>query len=467
MAARTGSGAGTGRRWTGPRRFTAVCGALAAAWLGVAVLPYVLTRPLNQDFPQFYMAGALAAEGRWPSLYPDPVPGAGVNAGFYVLRAEGDLIGSTPKPGYSEAAERRGVQKSNRFIYPPPVALLAWPFGELRYRPAKCLFGGLLAAASWGTGFWAVAIGRRLRGGPSRVDGLVWLLICVSPMTLASLRLMNVTPLIAFGIGAAVWAMLSHGRARAAGPVAVAALSFGGVFKSTTAPLWLLEVALGRWRVAGGVVAVAAVTMGLGVAVGGVGPLREYVEVILPTLGHGVDSMRNNQSLSVVAGWAGLAPEAATAWTQRLGLAVIALAAAAVFAQRHAIADDPGRLAAWACLMLTVYLITSPLCWEHYALLTAPFWGGWLSVGRGSRWRGAVLGLAVLSAWSAFAGSAGQPLHPYTPDWLVKHHLWTSLAVVGVMAGIGLRPGPRVSEAGAEARPTADYSHSAPTADAA
>ncbi|MGA2230780.1 MAG: hypothetical protein ABSH22_07760, partial [Tepidisphaeraceae bacterium] len=99
------------------------------------------------DFGQFYMGGVMAHARAWSDLYPRPVPGSNLNAGF--------PDASVMSPFYAKAARENGVGDTYRYINPPPFALLLWPLSFFHSAQAKWVWLFAMACCGWMTAVYA------------------------------------------------------------------------------------------------------------------------------------------------------------------------------------------------------------------------------------------------------------------------------------------------------------------------
>jgi hypothetical protein len=349
------------------RQFNRVCVAIAALWLFTATPAAVRRFPSNEgDFPQFYMGGVIARVHAWDAMYPIPRPGSHNNAGM-----ETD---STMRPRYAMEAEKRGVGDRLRFIQPPPVALLLLPMGYLSYPRAFELWMLMLVVCGVGVSMLAGRIFELLSGRPTKIYGLVTLLVACSPLMLHAIYIANMTVPVALLIGIAIVQLVRRRDASSAG-----AIVLGTVTKYATLPLLPLAVAMRRWKliVAAGFISIALVAVTF--AVMGKGPFEVYFREIAPTLSRTHD-ISTNQSLS------GFLERVLHHPSLSLSVRLSILTAEAVvlcgilwlmFRRPVEFWMQPANVLAAAMALLTLLLIFSPIFWEHYPVYLCPLWG-WL-----------------------------------------------------------------------------------------
>jgi alpha-1,2-mannosyltransferase len=250
-------------------------------------------------------------------------------------QAARDVIdGRNPYPPATAA----GVAPGDRFVYPPPVALLLVPFGLLPFPLAAALITVVLIAAVAAT---LAVLGVR----DWRCYGAAYLSVAV----LHDIRLGALTPLLALGL-ALVWRWREE--ARAAVPLALIIVA-----KLFLWPLTVWLVATGRLRVALRGVVLAAAASALGWAVIGFAGLSDY-----PTLLSVLSDAEQGRGYSLVSAglWLGLGPAAARAVAVAVGAALLA------FCWREGRRGFDERSLA---LALAAALAFSPIVWLHYFVL--------------------------------------------------------------------------------------------------
>jgi hypothetical protein len=203
---------------------------------------------------------------------------------------------------------------------------------------------------------------------------LLTLLIVCSPLMLHSIRVGNMSVMIALLISVA-----TLGLVRQWNFVTGWAILFGAASKYTPVVLLPLAVVMRRWMTVLWALIAGVTLLAAALAVCGTGPFHTYFHEILPTLArpHGIET---NQSV-----WA---------FTGRLlghpilpiGIKLLILAAQAVLLtlvlwlilrQPLAIWSDAGHVYAAATTLLGAFLIFSPIFWEHYPVYFCALWG-WL-----------------------------------------------------------------------------------------
>ena len=300
------------------------------------------------------------------------------------------LEGRNPYPPATHA----GIAPGDRFVYPPPVAILLIPLGALPFPLAAGIITVVLLAAVAAT---LAVLGVR----DWRCYGAAYLSIPV----LHDVRLGALTPLLALGLALA-WRWRAH--ARAAIPLALIVVA-----KLFLWPLAVWLVATGRFRIAWRGAALAVGASALGWAIIGFAGLADYPELLRVL----ADAEQGRGYSLVAAGLAlGLGPEAARAAAFVVGAGLIALCW-----REGRRGFDERSLA----LALAAALALSPIVWLHYFvlllvpialarrtfgaiwLIPALFWITPFEENFGADWRiAAGIGIAALALGSAGRTSA-------------------------------------------------------------
>lgn len=359
-----------------PRSFNRVCAAAALLWLLVVGAQVRILRPTLGDFPQFYMGGTIALNRAWDDLYPIPTNPD---------HNPGEPADSQMRPGYERLAAERGVGDSFRFIQLPHNAVLFAPFALLSIKQAHWAWFVVSALCVWGVALQAGAIHRRLAGHPSRVEGLLALMVAGSFLALADLAEGNMSSLVALCIGAAVLDLLRpDGSNRWRGATA---LIFGALTKYAAAVLVPLYVLLGRWRTLASAAVLAVAWTGITLAAGGGRSFGTFFGEIAPTLGR-LFSQSGNQSiqgvlLRAMGGGAEVLPVGGAVALKAAGLVILAaILGACSRARQRGILREPHVLVPAAVCLVCWLLLFSPIYWAHYALYLCPFWGWMLTQAR-------------------------------------------------------------------------------------
>ena len=384
----------------------------------------LLREPGFEDFGQYYMGGVIACEGAWEALYPMPLPGATKNAGW--------RDGSTMKPAYGALARSRGVGDVNRFVLPPPMAIVFAPLALLPWREAAWVWAALMILCGWGVAVLAGRLYEIAAGNPSRVAGALCLLVATSPLMRRAIGTSQISPLVALCAGAGILALW-----RRRDLCASAAIVAGGLAKVATIALLPLAALLGRIRLLATVAILTAAVVIVSLLATGLDPFLEFAGEIAPTLRHS-SAWRGNQSIAGfmlrVTGETALPEAAATA----LSLSRILLFGAVftlIWRARRVIASSAPSLMAAAAALLLSLLILSPIFWEHYFVYLCPLWG-WLAWEASLSWRRAIIaGAAVASTWAPLAIAPWLKLRePLTSHMLAAAILMLGLAVSRLLA---------------------------------
>ena len=379
-------------------RFNRLCYAAAFLWIGAALFlslrwsPHEFPlheAPEKHDFSQFYMGGLIARHGAWNDLYPIPHSGS--------LNSPGAWEYSEVKPEYRRLAEEAGVpEKSSRYIQPPPFALMLEPLGFLKYRAAKQVWNLLMVLCAWGV---AVMAGRSYELAARRrspLAGAIALLVAVSPLTLDTLRLMNVSPFIALLIGFAAFSLIcKHSEGGAL------ALVVGAASKYALAILLPLYIAMRKWRSIA-VMGIATVAIiGFSLAMMKTGPFVVFLKEMLPTFGRPHTDPWNRSIFGLLMQMAGphgnIKPLTGmwriAGWVLQYGTLLGLLAI--LFTRKIEYWRDPAHIFAGAAALLCWFLIFSPILWDHYFFYLVPLWGWLIWEARRSWLAGIVVAAAI------------------------------------------------------------------------
>ncbi len=298
-------------------------------------------RPLAGSFAALRRVSELGLLALAPALLALAVIGGAIGNRYAfdfhgaLWQAARDVLdGRNPYPPATPA----GVAPGDRFVYPPPVAILLVPLGALPFPLAAALITVVLIAAVAAT---LAVLGVR----DWRCYGAAYLSIAV----LHDIRLGALTPLLALGL-ALVWRW--RAQARAAIPLALIVVA-----KLFLWPLAVWLIATGRLRVAlrGAVLAVGA--SALGWALIGFAGLADYPK-LLRVLADGEQG--RGYSLVSAGLAAGLSPAVARAAALALGAGLLA----ACWREGRRGRDERSL-----ALALAAALALSPIVWLHYFVL--------------------------------------------------------------------------------------------------
>ncbi len=298
-------------------------------------------RPLAGSLAALRRTGALGVLGLAPVLLALAVIGGAIGNryafdfhGALWQGARDVLAGHNPYPPPTVA----GVAPGDRFVYPPPVAILFIPLGVLPFPLAAGLITVVLIAAIAAT---LAVLGVR----DWRCYGAAYLSIAV----LHDIRLGAITPLLALGL-ALVWRW--RGQVRAAIPFGLIVMA-----KLFLWPLGVWLLATGRLRAAWRGAALAIGASALGWAAIGFAGLADYPR-LLSVL---AEEEQHRGYSPVAAGMAlGLDATLARAAAVALGAGLVALCW-----REGRRGFDERSLA----LALAAALVLSPIVWLHYFVL--------------------------------------------------------------------------------------------------
>jgi hypothetical protein len=380
-------------------RFNRVCFAIALFWLGASLVASLRLwpneyrnqeAPEKHDFSQFYMGGLIARHGAWDALYPIPHAGSANSPGAWEY--------SETRPGYRGLADEAGVpEKSSRYIQPPPFALMLKPLGMLKYRTSKKAWNLLMVLCAWGVAIMAGRSYELAAGAKSPLAGMIALLVAVSPLTLDTLRLMNISPLIALMCGASVLGLLRRNSEGGA-----TALVIGAVAKYATAIFLPLYIAMRKWRAIGAMIVLSIVILAVSLLVMKTGPFTVFFREMVPTFGRTHTDTWNRSFSALLMQMTGTPGHLeplhggmlifAHAMQWGTLLAVLAI----VFTRRIEVWNEAINVMAGGAALLCWFLIFSPILWDHYFFYLVPFWG-WLAwEARRSPFKTVVIGGVIL-----------------------------------------------------------------------
>jgi hypothetical protein len=399
--------------------FNRICYAIALLWIGGALLLSLRAKVIEKgghefhDFSQFYMGGLIARHHAWDALYPIPHAGS--------VNSPGEWEESDPRPAYAELAEEAGVPaQSSRFIQPPPFALMVEPIAFLKYPLAKKAWNLLMVLCAWGVAVMAGKSFELAARRSSPIAGGLALLVAVSPLTLDTLRFMNVSPLIALLIGFSAFGLLcKHSEGGAL------ALVVGAASKYATAMLVPLYIAMRKWRALIVMAVPSAAIVGGSLAIMKTSsPYRTFFNEMVPTFTRTHTDVWNRSlpALAMHLAEPGAAKPAplhgawlvgvrVLQWGSLLGLLAI------LFTRKPEFWSDPAHVLAAASSLLAWFLIFSPILWDHYLMYLSTFWG-WVA------WEGR-------RSWLRAALAAFVIVYPNLPDFVLERHITRSITLAG------------------------------------
>jgi len=353
-----------GLRIWAPNYFNPLCNFAAFTFLMASAIHGICSRPVTNDFGQYYMGGLIAREGQWDSLYPIPKPGSEDHPGY--------PHASILRPKYAELMRAAGVDDNARFILAPPVALLCIPFTLINYKAANGVWVLLMSVCLWLVALQAARIYRNLQHRPSRVEGLLVVFIACSPLCRFAMRIGNVTPFVGLCVGAAAIGLIGEDRIRS--PLG---LVLGALGKFVTLVLVPLYVLVRKWRVLALFLLVLILINLATITLSGKQPYVTFLAAIVPTLdrpSEGVMNLSVHGFLLNVYG-RGRVPRAASDIVRTGELVLILLGATGLLRSLGGLSKDAAKLFAASLAMIGGVLIFSPQTWGHYLVYLLPFWG--------------------------------------------------------------------------------------------
>lgn len=313
------------------------------------------------DLAQFYMGGSIALANDYKSLYPDPKENIHGNLGI--------VENSTPKPGYSQLAESKGVEDSIRYILPPPTALLLSPYAMLPYPTAYRAW-----IYAFGLFIWlscALAYRTARHCGISQLAGTVWwFFMAFSPLNIHSIRIANCTPFLTVALGLAAFGIYKNKTA-----LTVSMCIIAGLLKGTSIVFAPLILFMKRWRIIlWGGITVLVINL-ITILITGWNVYEEFLTVVLPSTRVIVLNEYNRSVYACLhrmfgdAALAGLPALATRITALMLGATLLAL----IWKMRSRFQKEPAAFNAAVIALLGLYMIFSPYAWVHYCLCYIPF----------------------------------------------------------------------------------------------
>ena len=219
------------------------------------------------------------------------------------------------------------------------------------------------------------------RDGDSWSAGFITLAAALSLLAYRSIRVQNLSPVVALCIVMALWDLLGlTGRWGLVGGLGIA---WGALFKLATAALLPLALALRRWRLLGWTAGLIVLGVMICWQMAGAGTFHEFFANIAPSLGRSSINPGNKSLQGFLLRVTSVAPLGHKTYVAlQCGQAFcLALILWALFRPRgrdwRVYWSQPPHVFAAAAALLAWLLIFSPLCWEHYFMYLVPLWG-WL-----------------------------------------------------------------------------------------
>ncbi len=402
-------------------RFNRICFTIALFWLSISVPAGLIFRPTIPDFSQFYTGGSLVSLGKWNALYPAPWVGSLDNAGLH----------SNGKHDWAKISAKRGVPDYTHFILPPPSALIFVPLSFLSYIQAFWLWTFLLTASVIGLALVSADLLRMIIGKPSRLEGVLMLLIALSPMTARAIRISNVTPFIAFSIAISLRSILRNEPIRGG-----TALVIGILLKYATLVLAPLLLLMRRWKMIAWATALSGALVAITWLIAGNRPFYEYSHIIAPTLSR-PSAYLGNQTLPGML--SRLFGRPLSPWVSdilvNLRMATLTAVGFALARLRPRENQTPVNIIAASALLTSWLLIFSPIAWEHWAIFLCPAWGWLLWEALQSGWRRvcAITSLALMYFPAGIIQVRGFATYPITlPEPLNSSQLLGFILLFGL-----------------------------------
>ena len=224
----------------------------------------------------------------------------------------------------------------------------------------------------WLVALQAAHIYSELHRQPSRIPGLLVLLIAGSPLYRHAVRIGNITPLVGLCVGGATIGLLGIRPIRS-----TLGLVLGALGKFVTLVFVPLYVIIRKWRVLLlSSVFLLAVNI-LTIAIGGIEPYVTFGTKIVPTLNRPGAMLANVSAPGFLVNYYGRGPipTSATTAARAAELVLFLLGAAGVLRYFDRLPGDPDKLLAAALAMVGGFLLVSPQSWAHYLVYLVPFWG--------------------------------------------------------------------------------------------
>lgn len=420
---------------------TKACGvayvlALLALTAVVGVSAYL--RPPNvEDIAGYYIGGVMVREGRWDALYPTNTSGTP-----YAI-----FDNATLPPAQVARAQELGVPPFAPYLHPPWNALMWAPVSMVPFHILLPLYMGFCILCGWACAVLAGRAYRMLAGRPTWTEAALVLVCAVSPLVYRSVRVMNVSTVVALCLAVGLFGTMA--RRSASGKTArvntrdardTLAIWLSGILKYAGAALIPLLVLTHRWRVILGVGLLGMVAIGVSVALVPGELWSYYLGTVAPSLPRS-SPMPTNQSIwGLILRATG---EPITPSTRRAVSAIHVLLWVVVIGLmwRHRKCDwrrpelACAAFAAPTCLMLTF----APVMWEHYLMYLLPLFGWvWWEASR-SRFRHllrVVVVVGLFPAWGALPALTWfRPVEPFGTSLLLSVVLIFCVAVVRLWRG--------------------------------
>jgi hypothetical protein len=395
-------------------RFNRRCRWAGALWLLLVVPASVTLRPNYSDFTTYYVGGLCVRLGQWDAVYPQ-LP---ADSPEFVFDP------STIKEKTKQIAEQHKTGMPMPYLQPAWNALAVAPLTLLPIRAAHAIWIAVLLAAMIGIVIQASRTFEACASAPSRLSGIVSLLVAFSPLAYRTIRTANVSAVLGFCIGFTAFELL-----RRDGPRAAVAIWVAGVLKIITAALVPLVLVMRRFKTLAWLVGLGIITIAVSVAIAGTGPFREYFATISQvnksTPWPGNQSifgflLRLHHTAPLPESW--LLAVKISQWL--LLLVILAL----IVRQNRRGLSQPRMMFAATVALVGWTVIYSPLFWEHYHIYFAPLWGWMLWEATLSLPKRIVMIAAIAMAWLPLP--AFPSFRP--PEPIASYMLWSAVLMTGL-----------------------------------
>jgi hypothetical protein len=368
------------------KHFYSLALSLSCAWL-VVILPCLTFSDWEHDeqrravsdtdFAQYYMGALVVRHALWDNLYPVPKEPVSQEQPSPLRIMDGGIASaeqSTIDPKLLTICPE--LEGNNRYVYPPPLALLLAPLGFLDYHGAKQAWFLLLGASLCGTGYLSYKIFAKLTGQVYKPTGILIIILPATIQLYCYLRhydtgydLGNCSAFLGLLITAAVWCWLAE-RQVLVGILMIPLLLFKGLGLGWCLLLLAMPV---RWKT---LATLAILTIGLNTLTfyfSGVQPYKVFLTEILPAA-----------NIAVGTGLQGQLKYYFGLNYQKVFLLVNLFLHLVVFVgyqRSQSLADHNGyrneaTITALAC-SVAIFVLLNPVVWQHYYFpyLVYPFAG--------------------------------------------------------------------------------------------
>jgi hypothetical protein len=370
----------------------------------------------------------MVREGRWDALYPTNTSGTP-----YAI-----FDRATLPPDMVARAKELGVPPFTPYLHPPWNALLWAPVSLVPFHLLLPLYIALCILCGWACAALAGRAYRLLMGKPTWTEAVIVLLCTISPLVYRSVRVTNVSTLVALCLTVGLFGTLarrSHSRQTTLLDTRdTIAIWLSGILKYAGAAMIPLLLLTRRWRVFVGVGMLGLVAMGLSALLVPADVWSYYLNTVAPSLPRS-SPMKTNQSiwgLILRATGEPITPELRRVVTV-FHLLLWALVLILMWRKRRSDWRRPelvlAAFAAPTCLMLTF----APVMWEHYLMYLLPLFGWVWWEATCSHHRRLLVPLVLVGlfpAWGALSAIPRfQPTEPFGTSLLLSVGLIFCVAI--------------------------------------